>query len=129
MSSGLKGVSDSLIRPGDHSFLAPATLFWVSAWLRYDSFKICHDTVIYFSFGGYYAYNETAHSFDFAFGETFRIQDDTGDERIRYYDESRVNYPPIVNIIEGNHPEVFSANGSHGSWASEGKGFIMCCLR
>ncbi|TRY68262.1 hypothetical protein TCAL_03822 [Tigriopus californicus] len=74
------------------------------------------------SFGGYYAYNKTAHSFDFAFGETLLIQDgyDYG-EGIRFYDETRVTYPPTVNIVEGNHPVVFSANGSHGSWASEGK--------
>ena len=31
-----------------------------------------------------------------------------------------IDYPQTVYLVEGNHPEVFSANGSHGTWASEG---------
>ena len=32
-----------------------------------------------------------------------------------------MDYPQTVYLVEGNHPEVFSANGSHGTWASEGR--------
>ena len=31
-----------------------------------------------------------------------------------------VVYPETVYLVEGTHPEVFSANGSHGVWAAEG---------
>ena len=31
-----------------------------------------------------------------------------------------VEYPKTVYLVDG-HPEVFSANGSHGTWGSEGK--------
>ena len=31
-----------------------------------------------------------------------------------------VDYPKTVYLVDG-HPEVFSANGSHGTWGSEGK--------
>ena len=41
---------------------------------------------------------------------------DENGERI----DIEVEYPQTVNLVEGNHPEVFSANGSHGTWASEG---------
>ena len=41
---------------------------------------------------------------------------DENGERI----DIEVDYPQTVYLVEGNHPEVFSANGSHGTWASEG---------
>jgi hypothetical protein len=31
-----------------------------------------------------------------------------------------VDYPQTVNLVEETHPEVFSANGSHGNWAAAG---------
>ena len=32
-----------------------------------------------------------------------------------------VPYPRAVSIVEGSHPEVFAANGSHGIWGDSGK--------
>merc|ERR1712037_67876 len=42
-----------------------------------------------------------------------------GDEKGNKID-IEIDYPQTVYLVEGNHPEVFSANGSHGTWASEG---------
>ena len=68
-----------------------------------------------YSFGASYAYNESTNTFDFYEGEPLRSVDENG-ERI----DIEVEYPQTVYLVEGNHPEVFSANGSHGTWASEG---------
>ena len=73
-----------------------------------------------FSFGASYAYNESTNTFDFYEGEPLKSVDENG-ERI----DIEVDYPQTVYLVEGNHPEVFSANGSHGTWASEGT-YIKC---
>ena len=67
-------------------------------------------------FGARYAYNESTRTFDFYHGEPFVDVGEAG-QRI----EMKVDYPRTVRISDvGNHPEVFSAKGSHGTWASEG---------
>ena len=60
----------------------------------------------FFRFGAKYAYNETSKTFEFYHG------DDMG--------PIEVDYPKTVYLSDG-HPEVFSANGSHGTWALPGK--------
>ena len=67
-------------------------------------------------FGARYAYNESARTFDLSRGEPLFFDAD-GIEMME------VDYPETVYISGehgGNHPEVFSAHGSHGTWASEG---------
>ena len=61
-------------------------------------------------FGAYYAWNGETSTFDFYKGEELRRQD----EKIV------VEYPKTVYLAEDTHPEVFSANGSHGNWAAPG---------
>ena len=33
----------------------------------------------------------------------------------------QVSYPTSISVVEGSHPEVFAANGSHGIWGASGK--------
>jgi hypothetical protein len=35
-----------------------------------------------------------------------------------------VEYPEQIQLVEGTHPEVFSANGSHGTWGGPGNSII-----
>ena len=72
-----------------------------------------------FSFGASYAYNESTNTFDFYDGEPLRSVDEKGNKI-----DIEIDYPQTVYLVEGNHPEVFSANGSHGTWASEGTAII-----
>ena len=65
-----------------------------------------------FRFGAFYAYNSSTSTFEFYKGEELRRND--GERR-------PVEYPPTVHLVEETHPEIFSANGSHGFWASPGK--------
>ena len=69
-------------------------------------------------FGARYAYNASARTFELSRGEPLFL--DADGRRV----EMEVDYPETVYISGdddgGNHPEVFSAHGSHGTWASEG---------
>jgi len=56
-------------------------------------------------FGAKYAYNETSKTFEFYHGDNMGPVE--------------VDYPKTVYLSDG-HPEVFSANGSHGTWALPG---------
>jgi hypothetical protein len=71
---------------------------------------------IYRRFGAWYAFNETSQTFELTEGETFPYVDSRTQERV----ELPVDYPQTVNLVEGTHPEVFCANGSHGTWGAEG---------
>ena len=67
-----------------------------------------------YSFGAKYAYNATNETFEFYEGDPLL------DTREQSQDiDVDVDYPKTVYLVDG-HPEVFSANGSHGTWASEG---------
>ena len=67
------------------------------------------------SFGAKYAYDAKNQTFEFYEGEPLlHTLDPSSDIDIE------VDYPKTVYLVDG-HPEVFSANGSHGTWASEGK--------
>ena len=68
-------------------------------------------------FGARYAYNASARTFELSRGEPLFL--DADGRRV----EVEVDYPQTVYISRdyaGNHPEIFSAHGSHGTWASEG---------
>ena len=70
------------------------------------------------SFGAKYAYNETNQTFDFYDGEPCCFDSETRIDGSPEIDID-IDYPKTVYLIDG-HPEVFSANGSHGTWGSEG---------
>ena len=68
-----------------------------------------------FRFGAKYAYNETSKTFEFYHGDPLlNVFDPSSDIDIE------VDYPKTVYLSDG-HPEVFSANGSHGTWALPGR--------
>ena len=64
------------------------------------------------SFGAYYGFNQTTGNFDFYYGEPLK---DAPNPHLA------IEYPDTVYLVEGTHPEIFSANGSHGIWGQEGK--------
>jgi len=70
-------------------------------------------------FGAKYAYNETNRTFDFYDGEPCCFDPETRIDGSPEIDID-IDYPKTVYLVDG-HPEVFSANGSHGTWGSEGK--------
>ena len=69
------------------------------------------------NFGAFYKYQEiktktgNESKFTFNCGKKFSHNDQ----------EMHVPYPRAVSIVEGSHPEVFAANGSHGIWGDSGK--------
>ena len=89
----------------------------------YTSFYLTEIKIVIkiFSFGAKYKYEEESQTFSFYEGEDLEFG--------RIFSESdsgfslHVDYPPTVYLVNGTHPEVFSANGSHGVWAVEG----CCC--
>ena len=66
------------------------------------------------SFGALYAWNETNKNFDFVEGEDSAGLRDEGQNRYK------PDYPLLVEMFNGTHPIVYSANGSHGLWALPG---------
>ena len=80
-------------------------------------------TFFYFdSFGAKYRYNESHQTFSFYEGEDLevdRVITNPGGAGKSGFNLPVV-YPETVYLVEGTHPEVFSANGSHGVWAAEG---------
>jgi len=70
------------------------------------------------SFGAYYLWNGTAQQFDLEHGEPLRWNE--GGARADWFPA----YPDAVQVMTtldgARHPIVFSANGSHGLWASSG---------
>ena len=70
------------------------------------------------SFGAKYAYNAINQTFDFYDGEPCCFDSETRIDGSSEIDID-IDYPKTVYLIDG-HPEVFSANGSHGTWGSEG---------
>ena len=76
--------------------------------------------------GARYFFNETSNQFDFEFGEPLNKKVVTNElletPKIPVgIPKIPVEYPEHVVLVEGTHPEVFSANGSHGTWASNGE--------
>ncbi len=63
-------------------------------------------------FGAFYAYNASTSTFEFYKGEELKKANE---------ERRPVEYPKTVHLIEETHPEIFSANGSHGHWASAGE--------
>ena len=63
------------------------------------------------SFGALYEYHPEANEFHFERGEGLQVGEVT----------FPIAYPQKVVMINGTHPELFSANGSHGTWASPGE--------
>ena len=63
-------------------------------------------------FGAFYLYNETLNQFIYS-GQDARIGP-----------LLNVNYPKIVNL-NGNHPILYSALGSHGLWSSPGHSYFL----
>ena len=79
--------------------------------------NFCHNNPImtfYYSFGAKYAYNATNQTFEFYEGEPLLDKTDPSSSI-----DIEVEYPKTIYLVD-DHPEVFSANGSHGTWASEG---------
>jgi hypothetical protein len=66
-------------------------------------------------FGAFYAYNASTSTFEFYKGEELKKANE---------ERRPVEYPKTVHLIEETHPEIFSANGSHGHWASAGEKLI-----
>ena len=72
-------------------------------------------------FGAKYKYNESNQTFSFYEGEDLevgRVFTNPKDAKSGF--NLPVVYPETVYLVEGTHPEVFSANGSHGVWAADG---------
>ena len=69
------------------------------------------------NFGAFYKYQEIKTwpgdeaKFIFNCGKKYSYNDQ----------EMEVPYPKAVSIVEGSHPELFAANGSHGIWGASGK--------
>ncbi|XP_042874714.1 uncharacterized protein LOC122254917 [Penaeus japonicus] len=70
--------------------------------------KVVECYVSVHSFGAWYSWNDTTNNFQFTHGEDSRI------------DVVDVTYPATVEVVQGRHAEVFSANGSHGLWSEAG---------
>ena len=72
------------------------------------------------SFGAEYTYEEESKTFEFSYGEPLK-EELRGEDGGRIYIDWPVKYPETVHLFEEtNHPELFSAKGSHGSWSEEG---------
>ena len=78
------------------------------------TFYIFFFAIITSRMGASYAYNESAGTFDFYYGEPLLKTEGGIDVDVP------VEYPETVYLVEGSHPEVFSSNGSHGTWGAEG---------
>ncbi|KAK3877542.1 hypothetical protein Pcinc_017750 [Petrolisthes cinctipes] len=74
--------------------------------IRNGSVTDCYVSV--HSFGAWYTWNQTNNNFQFVDGEQSRIN------------LINVTYPETVEVVNGFHAELFSANGSHGLWSAEG---------
>lgn len=74
--------------------------------IRYGKVESCYVSV--HSFGAWYNWNDTTGNFQFDKGEedNFSI--------------INVTYPATVEVVDGYHAELFSGNGSHGLWSSDG---------
>ncbi|XP_037800159.1 vacuolar protein sorting-associated protein 62-like [Penaeus monodon] len=81
---------------------------WEHFSIRIRNKKVVECYIAVHSFGAWYSWNETANNFQFTHGEDSRI------------DVIDVTYPVTVEVVEGRHAEVFSANGSHGLWSEAG---------
>lgn len=73
--------------------------------IRNGSVTDCYVSV--HSFGAYYAWNDTEGNFQLVRGE----------QKINLIN---VTYPQTVEVVDGFHAELFSANGSHGLWSASG---------
>jgi len=71
------------------------------------------------SFGAWYLWNAVTGKFEFSRGEELKRKTRTRSGRLLDM-RMEVEYPQEVSL-EAGHPAVFSANGSHGVWAQEGK--------
>ncbi len=78
--------------------------------------------VIDFRIGAWYVYDEMTNTFKYREGEQLLpILENIGDNLPSIHRQLLVEYPQEVSLVEGNHPEVFTANGSHGTWGAEGE--------
>ena len=85
-------------------------------------FRVLTFRLVFNRFGAWYVYNESTSTFTYRDGEQMiEILDNDKDLGEDLADQLRIVYPQEVVLAEGTHPEVFSANGSHGTWGAEGQ--------
>lgn len=102
------------IEMGDNKCLGKWAMFgnhlidWEHAEVRFQKGKPVKAFLPCHAWGAEYEFNETTRQFNFVKGE-----DGPGHYKIEYA-------PTIQLYQDTNHIEVFSANGSHGTWGSEG---------
>ncbi len=72
-------------------------------------------------FGAWYVYDSESHTFKYRDGEQLieGLDPDRANPDAQF--QLVIEYPQEVFLVEGNHPELFSANGSHGTWGAEGR--------
>ncbi|KAG7167118.1 vacuolar protein sorting-associated protein TDA6-like 2 [Homarus americanus] len=83
---------------------------WEHYSIRIRNNKVTKCYVSVHSFGASYTWNDTTNNFQFLEGEESRVA----------IDVINVTYPKTVEVVEGFHAELFSANGSHGLWSQLG---------
>jgi len=71
------------------------------------------------SFGAWYSWKEASGTFDFHHGKPLSRKTRTREGKLLNLSLD-IDYPAQV-FLEDGHPVVYSANGSHGVWAQEGK--------
>lgn len=81
---------------------------WEHYSIRIRNEKVTECYVSVHSFGAWYTWNDTTNNFQFLDGEESRVN------------LINVTYPKTVQVVEGFHAELFSANGSHGLWSQQG---------
>ena len=76
-------------------------------------------------FGARYKFDAVLNVFTFFEGEDLEVGKIFSEQVLSEFSPNldlvlKVEYPETVFLVNGSHPEVFSANGSHGIWAVEG---------
>lgn len=76
-------------------------------------------------FGARYKFDADLNVFTFFEGEDLEVGKIFSEQVLSEFSPNldlvlKVEYPETVFLVNGSHPEVFSANGSHGIWAVEG---------
>ena len=82
---------------------------WEHAIIRFQSGKPVAARIGAHSFGAKYSWDEENRRFTYYYGKPTPLE------------TREIKYPQYIFMSEGNHMEVFAANGSHGVWSAEGK--------